>query len=296
MNKTAKCIGTGIAALILFVALLPATGNAANPIGRVTKIEGRATIERDQRLSDARVGVRLYQKDIVRTGPGGRLRIRLADNSIVSVDQNSHLDLAEYEFEPKKKTRKAFFSMLTGKIRVFANSLAGYKKRSFDVRTPTAICGVRGTVFMVWVQSDTITVVACYDSQVQVQNVMDPSQYLLLSEGLKTQIMAGQAPEQPVLMTEEELEEFRQGEFSVIGATTEAATTQAATTQADTTEAATTEADTTEAATTRPTTTTSPTTTTTSTTTTTTSTTTTSTTSTTTIPKQLPGPPGFRRR
>ena len=46
---------------------------------------------------------------------------------------------------------------MVGKFKVFAKDLMKFKERGFQVKTPTAVIGVRGTVYMVWVVDQTIT-------------------------------------------------------------------------------------------------------------------------------------------
>ena len=298
----------GLALCGMFFALgASAAAAAERPIGRITKLKGAAMVVHNGRELKARVGRSLYEKDVVKTQRGARLRITLKDNSIVSVDENSTIDLAEYKFEPQKKRRRAFFNMMSGKIRVFANRLAGYKTKSFRVKTPTAICGVRGTVFMIEIVNNVATIITCFDSQVQVANNNDPTNFLILDAGLKTQILGGDAPTQPIEATDEEIEQFKQELKEagfVIEEYTEPETTEPSTSEAPSTEASTTAASTTSSTTTSSTTssstsssTSTTTTTTTSTTTTTTTTTTSSTSSTSTVPTtslwQLPGPPGL---
>ena len=71
--------------------------------------------------------------------------------------------------------------------------------------------GVRGTLFLVWVQSSTITKVVCVDGAVNASNLMDPSQYVVLTASLAADIVSGKASSKPVLMTGEQLEELQKG-------------------------------------------------------------------------------------
>lgn len=272
---------------ILFLALvLPLSTQAAQSIGNISKLKGTAQIFREEVPSPitAYVGIPLYLHDRVRTADNSAVRIELLDGSILSMGKKADLHLDDFSFLPKEKKRSAFFRMAVGKLRVFAKKLIGFRERGFKVGTPTAVVGVRGTFFLVWVQSDTITKVACFEDMIEVANALSPEEYIVLTKNLVTDIIGGETPSEPILMTEDQLRELQE-ELEEVPTAPETTETMQTTGETTTSEA---------------TTTTSTTTTTTSTTTTTTTTSTTTTTTTSTMPEAtttttttttLPGPP-----
>ena len=323
--KKCRCLIVAITALCM---VLPVSAYAEQEIGKITKLKGTALIYRESAAKpiEAFMGMPVQQRDRITTKADSRVRIELNDGSVLSLGENGDLNLNEFEFDQKEKKRKAFFGVALGKLRVFAMDLLRFREKSFRVNTPTAVVGVRGTVFLVWVKSQTITQVACFDRTVEVANLFKPSEYVVLTKNLATNILKGKTPSRPILMTPDQLYRIQEGlealkipetpteavtteTTGTEETTTEATTTEATTTQATTTSQTTTTPTTTQATTTRPTTTTTrPTTTTTTTTTTTrpttttTTTTTTSTTTTTTMPTTtypptqvlpgMPAPPG----
>jgi hypothetical protein len=74
---------------------------------------------------------------------------------------------------PGNKERNAEFRIVVGKFKVFAKDLMKFKKRDFQVKTPTAVIGVRGTVYMVWVVDGNITQVVCFEGMLEVANQFD---------------------------------------------------------------------------------------------------------------------------
>lgn len=122
---------------------------------KITRLKGKAEIIREAVPTPitASLGMDLELHDRIETAVDSRLRIELIDGSILSLGEEADLDLSEFEFDPREKKRSALFGMDIGKVRVFANDLEGFRKRDFKIQTPTAICGVRGTLFLVWVKS-----------------------------------------------------------------------------------------------------------------------------------------------
>ena len=304
-----------IAAAVLAIGLMGApASHAQQEIGEIARLQCAALIHRTGVAQPIQVqeGSSVHLKDRITTEEKSRLRIKLKDGSILTLGPKGELSLDDFEFQPENQHRNALFTMGVGKLRVFANDLEGYKKKQFSIKTPTAVCGVRGTLFLVWVEG-VITKVVAFDNPIQVSNVMDPSRYITLTKGNLTQVARNVLPSTPVLVTEEQFREFQRelGETDTTttetpipdATTTEATTTGATTTTEPTTTSTTsttptttttsTSTTTTTSTTTQPTTTeaTTTSTTTTSTTTTSTTTTSTSTTTTTTLPP-LPKPPG----
>ncbi|MDY6852742.1 MAG: FecR family protein, partial [Thermodesulfobacteriota bacterium] len=200
MDTSKRINALVLGALIILTAgfflLSPASAQAASKVGTVTVLKGRATITHKGRVKAdvIRVGTSVYQFDTIRTQPGGKLRVVFADRSIISVSSNSSLTISEYVYSPAKKVRSGGLKLLFGKVKCFVNDLMGYRSRKFNVTTSTAVIGVRGTVFLVWVVNDRITRVAAFQNMVEVANAFNPDQYVILQPGTMTQIKRGEAP------------------------------------------------------------------------------------------------------
>ncbi|MBF0475266.1 MAG: FecR domain-containing protein [Deltaproteobacteria bacterium] len=124
---------------------------ADNPVGEIVLLEGQATLRHQDESTAApvKLGSKVFIKDDVKTGPGAKVRIQFVDQSIVSVAENTQLTITNYLFSPEKKVRASMLNVVFGKVKVFANNLFGFRDKAFKVKTPTAIIGVRGTVFLV---------------------------------------------------------------------------------------------------------------------------------------------------
>jgi hypothetical protein len=199
-------------AVILMMVFVPLGAYAAKAkaIGKITKVRGNAQLTRVGKVKPLRVKKRMkvFLNDKIKTAAKSAVRIKLKDGSVLSLGAKAQLELDEFEFSQDKQERKAFFSVLKGKLRVFANDLLGFKKKSFKVKTPTAVCGVRGTVFLVWVKSGTLTQVVCYHNEVEVANVYQPEDFIVLAPEESTDVILNQSPGKPVLLSPEQMQEL----------------------------------------------------------------------------------------
>jgi len=137
--------------LVLLLLAFPLTADAADVIGKITRLTGTATIYRKAVSTPIKVsrGMAVHLGDQIKTGAASMLRIELKDGSILSMAEKANLNLDQFEFDPKGEKRSASFKMDIGKVRVFAKDLMKFKKQDFEIRTPTAVVGVRGTLFLV---------------------------------------------------------------------------------------------------------------------------------------------------
>ena len=165
--------------LLCLLLFFPMAVQGAEVIGKITKVTGTAYIERKSVVKPLMIslGMAVQLGDQLKTRASSRVRIELKDGSVLSLGENAELNLEQFQFDEKKKERNALFNMAIGKLRVFTKEISKLKKTNFRIKTPTALVGVRGTLFLVWVQSSTITKIVCVDGAVDVANLMDPGQY-----------------------------------------------------------------------------------------------------------------------
>lgn len=199
--------------MILFFLVMPVLAEAGQVIGKITRLKGSVLIYRDgARIGmGATNGMDLQQNDRIKTRAKAYIRFQLSDGSIMTLGQKAELTLDTFTYDPNKKKRVAFFKVAVGKLRVFASRMMKYRDNRFQVQTPTAVAGVRGTVFMVWVESPTVTRVACFDSAVEVASVFKPDEFVVLTKNILTSVEKGAPPAQPVLMTEDQFKQFQTG-------------------------------------------------------------------------------------
>lgn len=130
-----------------FLFLAVATVHGAT-VGSVTALEGRADITPSGgRAVPLQLGDSVDQGDIVRTKSRSKIEITFQDGSIVRLAASSRVRVDEYTMG--KGNDRGILKLFRGKIQSIvkkSRGLFGFGKRNrFEVHTPTAICGVRGT-------------------------------------------------------------------------------------------------------------------------------------------------------
>lgn len=106
--------------------------------------------------------------DIVETEKGGRVEIRLADGSAIRLGSRSRLEMQQV-LASSKGSKQVSAKLCRGKAYAAVAKLVG-KSSSFELKTDTAVAGVRGTAFRINAKTDASTVVRVYSGSVAVSN------------------------------------------------------------------------------------------------------------------------------
>lgn len=125
-----------------------ATGTRANA-------SSRALYERDS----------VYAREILETVRDGALHIRFRDQTDLRLGSEARLVLDEFVYDPSAGGARVALQMTLGIGRFVTGRTGG---PGFNVRTPTAVIGVRGTIFSVWVEVNGRTTVWVDEGQVEV--------------------------------------------------------------------------------------------------------------------------------
>ena len=81
------------------------------------------------------------------TGKRSRVSVRLNDRSVFALAPVSKLVIDKSVYNPEKKKRSSFLSLWFGRARFVVAKIMGQKEADYKVKTPTAVCGVRGSDF-----------------------------------------------------------------------------------------------------------------------------------------------------
>ncbi|MDD5686646.1 MAG: FecR family protein [Elusimicrobia bacterium] len=135
-------------------------------------------------------GQQLNPNDIVKTSTKSSAVV-LINGHKVSISEKTQGKLLEIT------DNTSVFVVLVGKIRALVKKLQVRQK--FEVKTPTAICAVRGTDFAVDVADDSKTRLEVYEGVVAVKEETTGSE-VFVNPGEFTTIQKGEAPKEPEKM------------------------------------------------------------------------------------------------
>ncbi|MBI2059271.1 MAG: FecR domain-containing protein [Nitrospirae bacterium] len=189
---------TGLFAFCLIAMGFPLAAQAqSSAIGTVVAIEGEATVELGGggEARTIRQGDIIRAGDRVRTGPAGKIRIVMKDESILLLGSNATLDFGAFDYDAARGSRSAVLNLIGGTLRAIITKLKAYGNR-FEVKTATATIGVRGTHLIVSVDPDTgETQVLVIEGRVTVTN-NDPSAPGTVTLGTmeQSEVREGQPP------------------------------------------------------------------------------------------------------
>lgn len=148
-------------ALLLCLSLL-STAALAQQACEVVAVSGEAQRVDGKALA---VGDRLDVGTTLRTGAGGRVRLKFGDGSVLVLADRSELRIEAFS-AAASQPRIAEFLLETGLVGQRVTPSAG---GSWRVRTPTAVTAVRGTEFSVEVGDDRATAVHVKTGEVDVE-------------------------------------------------------------------------------------------------------------------------------
>lgn len=138
------------------LALLLSAATALAAVGSIVAVSGQVSILRGGKLpaQAAQVGATLEVGDFVRTKSSSTAQIRFNDGNVIKVAPRSRIDISEYAAERDTRT----IGLARGKIEavvvppVVRNS--GTKTKRFEIHTPNAVAGVRGTDLVVFYEGN----------------------------------------------------------------------------------------------------------------------------------------------
>ena len=95
----------------------------------------------------------LKNGDKAKTGSDSRAKIRLADQTVITVGEKTVVQMSEFSMD--KDSRKANFKLFSGKIRLNVGKFFSGSNTDIKVETPSAVLAARGTDFYVEQEKDT---------------------------------------------------------------------------------------------------------------------------------------------
>ena len=125
---------------------------ALAPVGKFTYLEGRVDITRAKKKAfPAKLGMPVYVGDIIRAKSNSRAEITFNDGNILRCAQNTRIQITEYLVGKNRSSRT--IQLFRGNIqnivkKTWASKISKFlKTHKYEVHTPFAVVGVKGTNF-----------------------------------------------------------------------------------------------------------------------------------------------------
>lgn len=136
--------------LLFCLFAVPSLSFAANVNGVFRVVKGQVMVKSHQtgQTTRARLGAKVYPQDIIITSKNSRAKIVMIDHNEINVLPDSHVELKSYQYNPAKHEKNVLLKVLYGKVRAKVQQKYDGRTSRFQVRTPSAVAGVRGTDFL----------------------------------------------------------------------------------------------------------------------------------------------------
>ncbi len=134
-------------ALLLSVASLAGVQALANPIGRVIYSQGEVSAIRSNQLIPLKRRDILEVGDVILTGASGKFSAKLADGSVITLGNNSDLELKHYRYDTDNSVGEAWLETTKGAFRAVTGAIKKMNQSDYKIETPVAFIGIRGTDF-----------------------------------------------------------------------------------------------------------------------------------------------------
>lgn len=135
-----------ISALVLCFGFI---GLSVAGVGKVAVSYGQSeAVSEEWELRSLKRGDDVFDRDTLRTGDDGMMKVRFKDGSIFTLEKNTVFQIAEYSYSGKEsKTNRSVMQLLKGTLRSVSGAIGKENPEEFRLQTVVASVGIRGTEY-----------------------------------------------------------------------------------------------------------------------------------------------------
>jgi len=144
-----------LAILILVSPPALASESGKEGIGFYTAVSGRVTVEHrgEAQVFPVKLNDQVWFRDVIETRSESRTKAFFEDDSVLTVGENSRVEISEYIYQPEHNVRRTIVKLMEGQVRALVSKVFKANGSKFEVHTPSAVAAARGTYFTVWVEN-----------------------------------------------------------------------------------------------------------------------------------------------
>lgn len=124
------------------------------PIGYVKNVTGDASVSTAGQTVKAETGTPVLLGSVLRTGKNGSMGVTFKDETVMSFGPDTELSVDEYLYAPAQDKLKLGSRLSKGSLNYVSGVIAKLKPDAVSIDTPTGTIGIRGTQFVVKVDSE----------------------------------------------------------------------------------------------------------------------------------------------
>ncbi|MEA3374316.1 MAG: TolC family outer membrane protein [Campylobacterota bacterium] len=180
---------------ILFILLLGLFTLLNASIGTAVMVKGKVEVKRADKILVAEKGFGLEKLDLITTGKRSKAKFLFNDKTVISLGQNSTLDIAKYLFNEENKN-EAEFKITKGAFKAITGGIGKIAPNKFKLKTKTATIGILGSTFS-GVVDDENAEISCIAG---VITVTTKGGSVKLKEGYRTYVRGDKKPSIPEMI------------------------------------------------------------------------------------------------
>ena len=151
-----------VALSVLFGSVFPRVV-AAGEAGLVVRVNGMPTVQRAGKTELLKRGSNVLTGDVIETDAKSKAKILLNDDSVLAIGPKSRVNVSDFVLGATGRSVR--LQVLAGRFKVaIAKLFSG--QTDYEIRTPTAVAGVRGTVL--WGDTD-LDAICALDGNIEVR-------------------------------------------------------------------------------------------------------------------------------
>lgn len=141
--------GLALVALFGLSSLAQAQTQATDRAGTVKTVAGTLQVESNGTRRALQPGDAIRANDRIVSGADGSGGITLRDGTVMTLGPNTNVALSRFRFDSTTQEGEILADLAGGTIRMITGLIARINPALVNVKTPTALVGVRGTDFIV---------------------------------------------------------------------------------------------------------------------------------------------------
>jgi len=155
MNNQRLLVSLVAITLIFGSSLAMAAEGGKDGIGLYTAVLGQVSVTHpgEARVLPVKLHDEVLFKDVIQTQDESRTKAFFQDDSMLTVGENSRVEIDEYIYNPEENVRRAIVKLMQGQVRALVSKVFKANGSRFEIHTPSAVAAARGTYFTVWVEN-----------------------------------------------------------------------------------------------------------------------------------------------
>jgi len=160
------------------------------PVGRFLRVQGDVVIiHKGEPIGYlAHKGLPVYKMDTLISLEQSRSIVEMNDRSRLSMTARTRITVNRSQYNKTSREKSSFFSMVLGKARFWVTKMAMPRRSEFQVKTVTAVVGVRGSDFVVEASLESTEVTTLADTELEVISTAIPEEPVILTNFQQTTV------------------------------------------------------------------------------------------------------------